>query len=104
MTMRYRGGGHKRRYRVIDFKRDKKDVKAEVKSIQYDPNRSAFIALVEYTDGEKRYVIAQTVFRLVRRSYQEIRWRRRSGMPFRSVQFHWEQSFPVLNLGLDKGR
>ena len=59
MTMRYKGGGHKRRYRVIDFKRDKQDVAAEVKSIQYDPNRSAFIALVEYTDGEKRYVIAQ---------------------------------------------
>lgn len=59
MTMRYRGGGHKRRYRIIDFKRDKQDIKAEVKSIQYDPNRSAFIALVEYTDGEKRYVIAQ---------------------------------------------
>ncbi len=59
MTMRYRGGGHKRRYRVIDFRRDKQDVKAEVKSIQYDPNRSAFIALVEYPDGEKRYVIAQ---------------------------------------------
>ncbi len=59
MTMRYRGGGHKKRYRIIDFKRDKQDVKAEVKSIQYDPNRSAFIALVEYTDGEKRYIIAQ---------------------------------------------
>lgn len=59
MTMRYRGGGHKRRYRIIDFKRDKHNVEAEVKSIQYDPNRSAFIALVEYTDGEKRYNIAQ---------------------------------------------
>ena len=59
MTMRYRGGGHKRRYRIIDFKRDKQDIKAEVKSIEYDPNRSAFIALVEYTDGEKRYIIAQ---------------------------------------------
>ncbi|MDM9631079.1 50S ribosomal protein L2 [Robiginitalea aurantiaca] len=58
MTMRYKGGGHKRRYRVIDFKRDKQDVVAEVKSIQYDPNRSAFIALVEYTDGEKRYIVA----------------------------------------------
>ncbi len=64
MTMRYRGGGHKRRYRVIDFKRDKQEVKAEVKSIQYDPNRSAFIALVEYTDGEKRYVIAQNGLQL----------------------------------------
>jgi len=59
MTMRNRGGGHKRRYRVIDFKRDKQGVAAEVKSIQYDPNRSAFIALVEYKDGEKRYVVAQ---------------------------------------------
>jgi large subunit ribosomal protein L2 len=59
MTMRYKGGGHKRRYRVIDFKRDKQGIPAEVKSIQYDPNRSAFIALLEYTDGEKRYVIAQ---------------------------------------------
>ncbi len=58
MTMRYKGGGHKRRYRVIDFKRDKQDVAAEVRSIEYDPNRSAFIALVEYTDGEKRYIIA----------------------------------------------
>jgi large subunit ribosomal protein L2 len=59
MTMRHRGGGHKRRYRIIDFKRDKQDVEATVKSIQYDPNRTAFIALLEYKDGEKRYVIAQ---------------------------------------------
>ncbi len=59
MTMRHKGGGHKRRYRVIDFKRDKQDVSATVKSIQYDPNRTAFIALVEYGDGEKRYIIAQ---------------------------------------------
>ena len=59
MTMRYRGGGHKRRYRLIDFKRDKHGIEAEIKSIQYDPNRTAFIALLEYKDGEKRYVIAQ---------------------------------------------
>jgi len=59
MTMRHKGGGHKRRYRIIDFKRDKQDVAATVKSIQYDPNRTAFIALVVYTDGEKRYIIAQ---------------------------------------------
>lgn len=57
-TMRYRGGGHKRRYRIIDFKRDKDGVSATVKSIQYDPYRSAYIALVEYTDGEKRYILA----------------------------------------------
>ncbi|MFB0907825.1 MAG: 50S ribosomal protein L2, partial [Spirosomataceae bacterium] len=57
-TARYIGGGHKRRYRVIDFKRDKYDVVAEVLTIEYDPNRSARIALVQYTDGEKRYVVA----------------------------------------------
>ncbi|MCM4164354.1 MULTISPECIES: 50S ribosomal protein L2 [unclassified Arenibacter] len=58
MTIRQKGGGHKRRYRVIDFKRDKQDVTATVDSIQYDPNRTAFIALLVYADGEKRYVIA----------------------------------------------
>ncbi|MGB5170129.1 50S ribosomal protein L2 [Eudoraea sp.] len=59
MTIRHRGGGHKRRYRIIDFKRDKHGVEAEVLSIQYDPNRTAFIALLQYKDGEKRYIIAQ---------------------------------------------
>ena len=59
MTVRHRGGGHKKRYRLIDFKRNKFDIVAEVKSIEYDPNRSAFIALLEYKDGEKRYIIAQ---------------------------------------------
>ena len=58
MTVRNRGGGHKRRYRVIDFKRDKEMVKAEVKTIEYDPNRTAFILLVQYEDGEKRYILA----------------------------------------------
>lgn len=58
MTMRYTGGGHKRKYRIIDFKRDKFDVEATVKTVEYDPNRSAFISLVEYADGEKRYIIA----------------------------------------------
>jgi large subunit ribosomal protein L2 len=58
MTMRYMGGGAKQRYRVIDFKREKFQIPATVKTIEYDPNRSAFIALVVYTDGEKRYIIA----------------------------------------------
>lgn len=57
-AMRYIGGGHKRRYRIIDFKRSKMDVVAEVKSIEYDPNRSARIALLQYTDGEKTYILA----------------------------------------------
>ena len=58
MTVPHRGGGHKKRYRIIDFKRNKFDIEAEVKSIEYDPNRSAFIALLEYKDGEKKYIIA----------------------------------------------
>ncbi len=58
ITMRHRGGGHKRRYRVIDFKRDKDDVPGKVLSIEYDPNRTARIALLQYADGEKRYILA----------------------------------------------
>lgn len=57
-TLRFRGGGAKRRYRIIDFKRDKDDIPATVKTIEYDPNRSANIALVCYADGEKRYILA----------------------------------------------
>ncbi len=58
ITLRRRGGGHKRRYRVIDFKRDKLGVPAKVATIEYDPNRSGFIALLVYRDGEKRYIVA----------------------------------------------
>lgn len=58
ITSRHRGGGHKRFYRIIDFKRDKETMEAKVTSIEYDPNRSARIALVQYRDGEKRYIIA----------------------------------------------
>ena len=58
MSIRFRGGGHKRTYRVIDFKRDKIGVPAKVASIEYDPNRSARIALLHYVDGEKRYILA----------------------------------------------
>lgn len=57
-TMRNRGGGHKAHYRIIDFKRNKLNIEATVKTIEYDPNRTAFIALVVYADGEKRYIIA----------------------------------------------
>jgi len=58
MTMRYIGGGHKKAYREVDFKRNKFDVPATVKTIEYDPNRTAFIALLNYSDGEKRYILA----------------------------------------------
>ncbi len=57
-TMRMIGGGHKKKYRIVDFKRNKKDIEATVLTVEYDPNRSAFISLVEYTDGEKRYILA----------------------------------------------
>lgn len=58
ITVRHRGGGHKRRYRLIDFKRNKFDCKAQVIAVEYDPNRSARIALLQYEDGERRYIIA----------------------------------------------
>ena len=58
ITVRHRGGGNRRKYRIIDFKRQKVNTPATVKTMEYDPNRSAFIALVEYEDGEKRYIIA----------------------------------------------
>lgn len=58
MTVRHIGGGHKRRYRVIDFKRDKFDIPGKIASIEYDPNRTTYIALVHYADGEKRYILA----------------------------------------------
>ncbi|MFH1644807.1 MAG: 50S ribosomal protein L2 [Candidatus Omnitrophota bacterium] len=57
VTSRHRGGGHKRRYRIIDFKRDKRDIAAKVLTVEYDPNRSARISLLEYSDGEKRYIL-----------------------------------------------
>ena len=58
-TVRFRGGGVKRRYRIIDFKRDKDNIPAKVQTIEYDPNRSAYIALVAYADGEKRYILLE---------------------------------------------
>ena len=58
ITVRHHGGGNRNKYRVIDFKRQKLNVEAEVKTLEYDPNRSAFIALIEYTDGEKSYILA----------------------------------------------
>ncbi len=64
ITTRHRGGGHKRRYRVIDFKRDKTGIPARVATIEYDPNRSARIALLHYVDGEKRYILAPVGLRV----------------------------------------
>ena len=58
ITVRHRGGGHKRRYRIIDFVRDKHDIPAKVATMEYDPNRSARISLLHYADGEKRYILS----------------------------------------------
>ena len=98
MTMRYMGGGHKKRYRLIDFKRDKDNMEATVKSIEYDPNRSARIALVVYADGEKRYIIApdkieggtEALFRATR-WYPN--WETACCWPI----FLWEQMYITLN-------
>src|SRR5512136_645213 len=64
ITSWHRGGGHKRRYRIVDFKRDKREIPAKVASIEYDPNRSARIALLHYADGEKRYILAPNELRV----------------------------------------
>ncbi len=64
ITVRHRGGGHKRRYRVVDFKRDKDGVTARVAAVEYDPNRSARLALLHYADGEKRYILAPVGLRV----------------------------------------
>jgi large subunit ribosomal protein L2 len=63
ITVRHQGGGHKKKYRVIDFKQDKLNIPGKVKSIEYDPNRSSFIALINYKDGERRYVLASQDFK-----------------------------------------
>ena len=69
ITARHRGGGHKRMYRVIDFKRNKDSLSAEVKTIEYDPNRTCNIALVEYEDGEKRYILAPAGLKVGQKIY-----------------------------------
>ena len=67
ITVRHRGGGAKQKYRIIDFKRDKDNIPAKVSSIEYDPNRTARIALLTYADGEKRYIIAPDGLQVVTR-------------------------------------
>jgi len=87
ITTRHRGGGHKRRYRLIDFKRTKDGVPAKVHSIEYDPNRSARIALLHYTDGEKRYILAPVRLRVGQtvESGQAVDIRPGNAMPLRSM-------------------
>jgi large subunit ribosomal protein L2 len=103
ITSRYRGGGHKRRYRIIDFRRDKMDVSGRVVSIEYDPNRSSRIALIEYEDNEKRYILwpaglakGETVIS----STKEIDIKPGNAMPLRNIP----SGTPIHNLELEKGR
>lgn len=87
ITVRHRGGGHKRSYRIIDFKRNKDDIPAKVAGIEYDPNRSANIALLNYVDGEKRYILAPLGLRIGQNVISGIRVEVRPGnaMPLRSI-------------------
>lgn len=100
ITVRHRGGGHKRRYRQIDFKRNKLGVPAKVASIEYDPNRSARIALLHYADGEKRYIIAPLGLRVGDRVLSDEQTEIRPGntMPLRSIpmgtQVHNVELYP----------
>jgi large subunit ribosomal protein L2 len=87
ITVRHQGGGHKRAYRIIDFKRNKDDVPAKVAAIEYDPNRTANIALLHYTDGEKRYILAPLGLRVGQNVVSGLKVEVRPGnaMPLRSI-------------------
>lgn len=102
ITMRHQGGGHKRHYRVIDFKRDKYDVPAKVLSIEYDPNRSARIALVEYSDGERRYIIVplgvEVGSEIISGSKGEIK--PGNALPIRNIP----PAIPIYNVELKSGQ
>lgn len=103
ITSRWRGGGHKTKYRIIDFKRDRLDMPAKVLSIEYDPNRSSRIALLEYEDKEKRYIICPAgliVGETVISSRNEIEIKTGNSMPLRNVP----PGTPIHNLELVKGK
>ena len=102
MTVRHRGGGHKRRYRVIDFNRDKHDVPAKVVSIEYDPNRTARIALLQYVDGEKRYILAPFGMKVgdVLSSGQDAEVKVGNALPLS----HIPMGIPIHNLELVPGK
>ncbi|XP_069673871.1 large ribosomal subunit protein uL2-like [Periplaneta americana] len=102
ITVRHRGGGHKRRYRIIDFKQKKHDVFAEIKTIEYDPNRSAFISLIEYTDGEKAYILSPLGIKLGQQVVCGLNVRPDLGnrMPLRNIPTGME----IYNIELSAGR
>ncbi len=103
ITSRFRGGGHKKKYRIVDFKRDKMDVSAKVLSIEYDPNRSSRIALLQYEDNEKRYILwpaGLTKGDTVISSKNEIDIKPGNSMPLRNVP----PGTPIHNIELREGR
>src|SRR3989338_2177157 len=103
VTSRWRGGGHKRKYRIIDFRRDKLDIPATVMAIEYDPNRSARIALVKYKDDEKRYILWPVGLvrgDIVISSRSEIEIKLGNAMPLKDIP----PGTPIHNLELRKGR
>ncbi len=102
ITIRHRGGGHKRRYRQIDFHRDKFDIPGTIRSIEYDPNRSARIALVYYADGEKRYIVAPLGLKVGDQIHSGARVDIRPGntLPLRSIP----QGTMIHNIELQVGR
>ncbi len=103
ISIRFRGGGHKRSYRIIDFKRGKIDIPGEVETIEYDPNRSAFISLIKYKDGERRYIVTPynlAVGQIVVSSDKQVDILPGNAMPLRFIPL----GMVVHNLELKKGK
>jgi large subunit ribosomal protein L2 len=103
ISVRHRGGGHKRAYRLIDFKRDKLDVPGEVETIEYDPNRSSFISLIKYRDGERRYILTtqnMSVGQTVVSSNRQVDILPGNSMPLRFIPL----GTVVHNIELKKGK
>jgi len=103
ISVRHRGGGHKRAYRIIDFKRDKIDVPGEVESIEYDPNRSGFISLIKYQDGERRYILTtqnMKVGQIIVSSNRQVDILPGNSMPLRFIPL----GTVVHNIELKKGK
>ena len=103
ISVRHRGGGHKRQYRVIDFKRDKLDVPGKIETIEYDPNRSAFISLVTYRDGEKKYILTPqkiTIGQAIVSSAKQVDILPGNAMPLRYIPL----GMIIHNIELKKGK
>ncbi len=103
ITVRHRGGGHKKKFRLIDFKQDKFEIPGRVASIEYDPNRTAWIALIHYRDGEKRYILAPQGLKVgdtILSSQKKIEMQTGNRMPLAEIA----DASPIYNLELNPGR